>query len=459
MISTMLFFWHSTSPLSNATPVISHCSPNEVVVFNCETNGKTASLCASKSAGGEEWQAQYRFGYSGIIEQTIPDNPIPTKSNSVYEKETVDPKLHKGAIKLITDENYLNFSVTIDESGDDVYNNRTGTINGQQCTGTISMLGEQALKNIGIKQYDTSRMKEVYDHQLLMAHINYSYHRRFFTNLTEASSVGYGKECYRNIEYTYTMFAFDELAVSPTADGFTFTGVLDLGVSCEYYRSFVINMTSNELRPFLVEQPAEPKPTTLRQKTEKEIIDEFMSGLNFGANSDSGDTEELGGIANLDANTQSGLGGVLGTEDFGSKGGYPSSSGTSQSERGKSDTDKGDVPVSTSRSGGVIKAGGTPIILGSLDKSLIDTVIRKNMNQLRYCYQRELTKNPGLEGKIIVKFTIAPDGSVSRSGIKTSSMGNSDVETCLTERFKRFKFPEPKGGGVVIVSYPFVFGS
>jgi hypothetical protein len=36
-------------------------------------------------------------------------------------------------------------------------------------------------------------------------------------------------------------------------------------------------------------------------------------------------------------------------------------------------------------------------------------------------------------------------------------MGNSAVEGCIASRFMQFKFPEPKGGGIVIVSYPFIF--
>ena len=212
-----------------------------------------------------------------------------------------------------------------------------------------------------------------------------------------------------------------------------------------------------------------------KRTKDKEVVDEFMSGLNFGANSDSGAMDGMGGIANLDANMQGGLGGVIGAKGvqagsggLGASGGGLGGGGTADgvgglgtkgSGRGSSGYGKGGGSVGKKRSGGSIKSGGTPIILGALDKSLIDAVIRKNMNQIRYCYQRELTKNPGLKGKIIVKFTIAADGSVSRASIKTSSMGNSAVESCITGRFKRFKFPQPKGGGVVIVSYPFIFSS
>jgi outer membrane biosynthesis protein TonB len=212
-----------------------------------------------------------------------------------------------------------------------------------------------------------------------------------------------------------------------------------------------------------------------KRTKDKQVVDEFMSGLNFGANSDSGAMDGMGGIANLDANMQGGLGGVIGAKGvqagsggLGASGGGLGGGGTADgvgglgtkgSGRGSSGYGKGGGSVGQKRSGGSIKSGGTPIILGALDKSLIDAVIRQNMNQIRYCYQRELTKNPGLKGKIIVKFTIAADGSVSKAGIKTSSMGNAAVESCIAGRFKRFKFPQPKGGGVVIVSYPFIFSS
>jgi len=106
--------------------------------------------------------------------------------------------------------------------------------------------------------------------------------------------------------------------------------------------------------------------------------------------------------------------------------------------------------------GGSLGAGD-PIILGSLDKSLIDQVIKRNQNQIRYCYQRELTRDPTLSGKVTVKFVIARDGSVSKAQTKSSTLGSPPVEDCINQRVMRMQFPEPKGGGIVIVSYPFLF--
>jgi hypothetical protein len=101
--------------------------------------------------------------------------------------------------------------------------------------------------------------------------------------------------------------------------------------------------------------------------------------------------------------------------------------------------------------------GKDTIVSGSLDKSVIDAVVNRNMNEIRYCYTRELRKEPGLAGEIIVKFVISNTGWVPKAEIESSTMGNPAVESCITSRFDYVQFPEPKGGGTVVVSYPFVF--
>ena len=107
----------------------------------------------------------------------------------------------------------------------------------------------------------------------------------------------------------------------------------------------------------------------------------------------------------------------------------------------------------------VATTSGSPIILGAMDKTLIDAVVKRHLNQIRYCYQRELQKEPSLTGRVVVKFTIAADGSVAMARIKSSSLNNIAVEQCLVGRFMRFQFPAPAGGGIVLVSYPFLFSN
>lgn len=98
-----------------------------------------------------------------------------------------------------------------------------------------------------------------------------------------------------------------------------------------------------------------------------------------------------------------------------------------------------------------------PTVMGSLDKELIRQVIKRNINQIRYCYESQLTRNPKLAGKVSVKFVISASGSVAQSQVAQATTNNAELETCVAGRVRTWVFPKPKGGGVVIVTYPFVF--
>lgn len=98
-----------------------------------------------------------------------------------------------------------------------------------------------------------------------------------------------------------------------------------------------------------------------------------------------------------------------------------------------------------------------PTVIGSLDKELIRKVIRANKGQIKYCYESQLNRFPKLNGKVAVKFVISPAGSVSTSTVSQSTVGNAELEACVAGRVQTWIFPKPKGGGVVIVTYPFIF--
>ena len=103
--------------------------------------------------------------------------------------------------------------------------------------------------------------------------------------------------------------------------------------------------------------------------------------------------------------------------------------------------------------------GRDPIILGALGKSLIDTVIKRQMNEIERCYQQSVAQDPSLSGTIAVKFVIAQDGSVAQATIKSSTMGSAAVENCVVSAFEPIQFPNPRGGGIVIATYAFTFSS
>lgn len=98
-----------------------------------------------------------------------------------------------------------------------------------------------------------------------------------------------------------------------------------------------------------------------------------------------------------------------------------------------------------------------PMVVGSLDKELIRKVIHANRNQIRYCYESQLNRFPKLSGKVAIRFMITAQGSVSQSSVAQSTVGNAELEACVAGRVRTWNFPKPKGGGIVIVTYPFIF--
>ena len=99
------------------------------------------------------------------------------------------------------------------------------------------------------------------------------------------------------------------------------------------------------------------------------------------------------------------------------------------------------------------------IVTGSIDKDIIRRIVRSHINEVRHCYAQGLKTDPNLAGRVSIEFTIAATGRVTEAEISSSTLPESakDVNACVATAVKRWKFPKPAGGGVVTVTYPFVF--
>ncbi len=99
---------------------------------------------------------------------------------------------------------------------------------------------------------------------------------------------------------------------------------------------------------------------------------------------------------------------------------------------------------------------GNADVRGSLSKEVIRRIIRRHINEVRFCYEQELNARPDLEGRVSVKFIISPTGAVQTAVVADSSLGNAKAEQCISQSVLRWTFPAPDGGGIVVVTYPFV---
>ncbi|MBO6935543.1 MAG: TonB family protein [Deltaproteobacteria bacterium] len=93
--------------------------------------------------------------------------------------------------------------------------------------------------------------------------------------------------------------------------------------------------------------------------------------------------------------------------------------------------------------------------IGTLSKEAIRRVINRHRNEVKFCYEQALQSRPDLAGRVTMRFMIAPSGAVQVAGVQSSSLGNQGVESCVTTAVRRWSFPQPEGGGSVMVTYPF----
>lgn len=101
---------------------------------------------------------------------------------------------------------------------------------------------------------------------------------------------------------------------------------------------------------------------------------------------------------------------------------------------------------------------GTATVLGSIDKELIRAVIKEHAQQIRFCYEEQLAVNPKLAGKVVIKWTIDADGNASNATVVAdgTSLADDKVHQCMMARIVSWQFPKPKGGGIAVITYPWI---
>ncbi len=133
-----------------------------------------------------------------------------------------------------------------------------------------------------------------------------------------------------------------------------------------------------------------------------------------------------------------------------------------EAERAKAEAERAKAECASASASASAGADPTPEVTptpsgsGGLTKDQIRTVVREHTAEIRSCYNKALLKDPKLAGKVVVKFTIAADGSVSES-VSAQTDVNDALTACIVDSTKTWKFPPP--GEQVTVTYPFVLRS
>lgn len=103
--------------------------------------------------------------------------------------------------------------------------------------------------------------------------------------------------------------------------------------------------------------------------------------------------------------------------------------------------------------------GAEEEFVGSIDREAVRRAVRSALASFKACYDREYNKNSKLAGKVVISWEIHEKGIARNAKVvkDKSTIGNSTVEECVRARMLTVIFPEPPGGTIAEVTYPFLF--
>lgn len=89
------------------------------------------------------------------------------------------------------------------------------------------------------------------------------------------------------------------------------------------------------------------------------------------------------------------------------------------------------------------------------ERRAIGETIRDNSGPVRDCYEKRLQDRPTLQGKLVARFDIGPNGKVI--GAIAEGMTDRELVLCVLSAVRNFEFDKPHSGGKLRVAYPFKF--
>lgn len=90
-----------------------------------------------------------------------------------------------------------------------------------------------------------------------------------------------------------------------------------------------------------------------------------------------------------------------------------------------------------------------------LEEGQVEVFVRTRLSEIEYCYELALVENEETRGRVETSWIIHETGKTSQVEILYSSILNTKLKDCIVKRISNWKFPKPKGGGIVKVRYPF----
>ncbi len=84
-------------------------------------------------------------------------------------------------------------------------------------------------------------------------------------------------------------------------------------------------------------------------------------------------------------------------------------------------------------------------------------VIRRHINEIRFCYDQQRQSSPDLEGRMVLQLVVTKEGVVRNASVTQSSLDDDAFESCIAAAGRRWRFPSFDAGETLTITSPFVF--
>ncbi len=105
---------------------------------------------------------------------------------------------------------------------------------------------------------------------------------------------------------------------------------------------------------------------------------------------------------------------------------------------------------------GTVATEAAEIDSSDIDQGKLSAFVRARMGLIKACYENALKRNPGLKGKVVIRFTILETGGVADVGASQNTLGAPDVAACIMNTMRTWR-TQFRPSGPVSVEYPFLF--
>jgi len=117
---------------------------------------------------------------------------------------------------------------------------------------------------------------------------------------------------------------------------------------------------------------------------------------------------------------------------------------------------RGELHVGDPRLAGV--SASVRLTGGGRSRTSVMRVVRPNMDNLNNAYELRLKDNPGMQGRITVRWDIDEFGNVIRAKLVSSTVNDSIFELTVINKIRNWTFGRIEiPGDITEVEYPFVF--